>query len=68
MVDFRIDKLHSNGFAAIDHNLVCFFSKGVTFLAFGNGAPDIFSSLAGIAQSRPELVIGELFGKQLFHF
>ncbi|RWS25205.1 sodium/potassium/calcium exchanger 6-like protein [Leptotrombidium deliense] len=35
---------------------------GVTFLAFGNGAPDIFSSLAGIKQSRPELVIGELFG------
>jgi Ca2+/Na+ antiporter len=34
----------------------------VTFLAFGNGAPDIFSSIAGIRQANPELVIGELYG------
>ncbi|KAH7957594.1 hypothetical protein HPB52_020732 [Rhipicephalus sanguineus] len=40
--------------------------KGVTFLAFGNGAPDILSSLAGIQQARPELVIGELFGAGIF--
>lgn len=39
---------------------------GVTFLAFGNGAPDILSSLAGIQQARPELVIGELFGAGIF--
>lgn len=39
---------------------------GVTFLAFGNGAPDIFSSLAGIEQSRSQLVIGELFGAGIF--
>lgn len=39
--------------------------KGVTFLAFGNGAPDIISSLAGIQQARPALVIGELFGKKI---
>ena len=39
---------------------------GVTVLAFGNGAPDIFSSLAGVSQRRPGLVIGELFGSALF--
>ena len=35
-------------------------------MAFGNGAPDIFSSLAGISQARPELVLGELFGAGIF--
>ena len=39
---------------------------GVTILAFGNGAPDIFSSIAGISNARPELVIGELFGAGVF--
>ncbi|KAH9363143.1 hypothetical protein HPB48_011889 [Haemaphysalis longicornis] len=39
---------------------------GVTLLAFGNGAPDIISSLAGIEQSRPSLVIGELLGAGTF--
>ncbi|KFM81463.1 Sodium/potassium/calcium exchanger 6, partial [Stegodyphus mimosarum] len=39
---------------------------GVTFLAFGNGAPDIFSSVAGTEQARPELVIGTLFGAGVF--
>jgi len=35
---------------------------GVTLLAFGNGAPDIFSSLVGIRQGRASLAFGELFG------
>ena len=39
---------------------------GVTILAFGNGAPDIFTSLAGISNRRPELVFGELFGAGIF--
>merc|ERR1719347_962462 len=39
---------------------------GVTVMAFGNGAPDVFSSLAGIGQDRPELVFGELFGAGVF--
>ncbi|EFX89188.1 hypothetical protein DAPPUDRAFT_310076 [Daphnia pulex] len=39
---------------------------GVTLLALGNGAPDIFSSLAGIRQGRAELAFGELFGAGIF--
>ena len=35
-------------------------------MAFGNGAPDIFSSLAGANQDRPGLVFGELFGAGVF--
>lgn len=40
--------------------------QGVTFLALGNGAPDVFSAMA--AFSRPQtagLAIGALFGKSL---
>lgn len=39
---------------------------GVTLLAFGNGSPDIFSSLAGIRQGSYELVIGGLIGGGIF--
>ena len=40
--------------------------NGVTLLAFGNGAPDIFSAIAAITSSRngeAGLAIGALFGK-----
>lgn len=37
---------------------------GVTFLAFGNGAPDIFSALVAFSDSRTAgLAIGALFGE-----
>ncbi|UXI14278.1 sodium/potassium/calcium exchanger 6-like [Sarcoptes scabiei] len=39
---------------------------GVTFLAFGNGAPDIFSSIIGITDANPNLVIGQLYGAGIF--
>ncbi|KAJ6217092.1 hypothetical protein RDWZM_008249 [Blomia tropicalis] len=39
---------------------------GVTFLAFGNGAPDIFSSIIGIGNSDPNMVIGQLYGGGIF--
>ncbi|CAN7997202.1 unnamed protein product [Ixodes hexagonus] len=39
---------------------------GVTLLAFGNGAPDIISSLTGVQQERPSLVLGELLGAGAF--
>ena len=35
-------------------------------MAFGNGSSDVFSSLAGIGQDRPELVFGELIGAGVF--
>ena len=35
---------------------------GVTFLAFGNGAPDIFSSISGVTSSKPDLIFSGLFG------
>ncbi len=35
---------------------------GVTLLALGNGAPDLFSALAGAGQGRPQLVLGQLMG------
>lgn len=39
---------------------------GVTVLAFGNGSPDIFTSLAGAPRGRSELIFGELIGSGLF--
>lgn len=39
---------------------------GVTLLAFGNGAPDVVSTIAGVGQNRSSLVAGELFGGALY--
>ena len=41
---------------------------GVTFVAFGNGAPDIFGALAALDGGRPEpgLAFGALFGAGIF--
>lgn len=35
-------------------------------MAFGNGAPDIFSSIIGITNANPNLVIGQLYGAGIF--
>lgn len=40
--------------------------QGVTFLAFGNGSPDIFSAIAAIGDAKAGdagLAIGALFGR-----
>ncbi|GMT23218.1 hypothetical protein PFISCL1PPCAC_14515, partial [Pristionchus fissidentatus] len=42
---------------------------GVTFMAFGNGAPDVFSSLASVVSSpqpRADLALGTVLGGTLF--
>lgn len=39
---------------------------GVTFLAFGNGAPDIFSSIGGISHSKSSLIFSSLYGGGIF--
>lgn len=39
---------------------------GVTFLALGNGAPDIFSTMAGMSRSSHALALGELIGAAAF--
>ena len=43
----------------------------MTFLAFGNGAPDIFSAIAAIGNAKngdAGLAFGALFGKKKHHF
>ena len=35
---------------------------GVTFLAFGNGSPDVFSTFAAMSSNSGSLAVGELFG------
>ncbi|KAF9984551.1 hypothetical protein BGZ65_000159 [Modicella reniformis] len=37
---------------------------GVTFLAFGNGSPDVFSTFSAIGAGSGSLAIGELVGKE----
>lgn len=39
---------------------------GVTFLALGNGAPDIFSTIAAMKKSSNNLALGELIGAAAF--
>ncbi|CAL1710949.1 unnamed protein product [Somion occarium] len=39
---------------------------GVTFLAFGNGSPDVFSTFAAMRSNSAGLAIGDLLGAALF--
>lgn len=40
---------------------------GLTFLAFGNGAPDLFTAMLG-AEDAPEMILGSSIGSGLFIF
>ncbi|KAL1983908.1 hypothetical protein VTN96DRAFT_9761 [Rasamsonia emersonii] len=39
---------------------------GVTFLAFGNGSPDVFSTFAAMSSNSGSLAVGELIGAACF--
>lgn len=39
---------------------------GVTFLAFSNGSPDVFSTFAALSHGSGSLAIGELIGAASF--
>uniref|UniRef100_A0A7E4VGV2 Sodium/potassium/calcium exchanger 6 n=1 Tax=Panagrellus redivivus TaxID=6233 RepID=A0A7E4VGV2_PANRE len=55
--------------AIVDHLKISQSVAGVTFLAFGNGAPDIFSTLASILNTdspKAGLAIGDLLGGGCF--
>ncbi|KAM4054894.1 sodium/calcium exchanger protein [Hirsutella rhossiliensis] len=39
---------------------------GVTFLAFGNGSPDVFSTFAAMSSNSPSMAVGELIGAASF--
>ncbi|ETN38356.1 uncharacterized protein HMPREF1541_06391 [Cyphellophora europaea CBS 101466] len=39
---------------------------GVTFLAFGNGSPDVFSTFAAMSKNSGSLAVGELIGAASF--
>jgi sodium/potassium/calcium exchanger 6 len=41
-------------------------TAGVTFLAFGNGSPDVFSTFSAMNQGTFSLAIGELLGAATF--
>ena len=53
----------------VDHLKISQSVAGITFMAFGNGAPDIFSTIASVLNTkRPKagLAIGELLGGGVF--
>ena len=39
---------------------------GVTFLSFGNGAPDVFASVAAVGSGSSNLALGALIGASVF--
>lgn len=61
----------SNIAAIIDFHKISQNVAGITFMAFGNGAPDLFTSVASVisvSNPQPGLAISELLGGTLFSF
>jgi len=60
--DFFCPNLASiSNFLGLDENVA-----GVTFLAFGNGSPDVFSTFSAMRADSGSLAIGELLGAATF--
>ncbi|KAI6201188.1 hypothetical protein M3Y96_00815300 [Aphelenchoides besseyi] len=70
MISTAADDFFSRNIATIiDEHQISQSTAGVTFLAFGNGAPDIFSSIASVTSAkRPKanLAVAELLGGGMF--
>uniref|UniRef100_A0A8R1E2J0 Sodium/calcium exchanger membrane region domain-containing protein n=1 Tax=Caenorhabditis japonica TaxID=281687 RepID=A0A8R1E2J0_CAEJA len=70
MVSSAADDFFSPSISAIvAHLRISESVAGVTFMAFGNGAPDVFGSIASVLSSptpKADLALGELFGGGLF--
>ncbi|VDL65679.1 unnamed protein product [Nippostrongylus brasiliensis] len=71
-INYNDDICEGGGYLLWSQYVECQFNtgkKGVTFMAFGNGAPDIFGSIASVLSSpKPKagLALGELFGAGTF--
>uniref|UniRef100_A0A8R1HZF8 Na_Ca_ex domain-containing protein n=1 Tax=Caenorhabditis japonica TaxID=281687 RepID=A0A8R1HZF8_CAEJA len=70
MVSSAADDFFSPSISAIvAHLRISESVAGVTFMAFGNGAPDVFGAIASVLSSptpKADLALGELFGAGLF--
>ena len=65
VMDSIVDKLHIPPSIAGLHSL-SHSSVGVTFLAFGNGAPDVFSLIISVLSGLTEIGVGANVGAGLF--
>ena len=65
VMDSIVDKLHVPPSIA-GSRLLILSSVGVTFLAFGNGAPDVFSLIISVLSGLTEIGVGANVGAGLF--
>ncbi|KAI6176964.1 hypothetical protein M3Y97_00855800 [Aphelenchoides bicaudatus] len=70
MISASADDFFSTNIAnLVDEHKISQSTAGVTFMAFGNGAPDIFSSIASVISTKKpkaSLAVAELLGGGIF--